>query len=123
MPFMSILDLTAIAVRIRALIARNDDVDVEATADRLHVEQHALSRSIQMQHPRPSLRVIAAIVREYGVDPSWLVYGEYDATAHALALERGASLTAEDVVRLVDSPKHVKPDDGPESHGQSQFSE
>lgn len=43
--------------------------------------------SIDELGPVPALAVITAIVREYGVDPTWLVTGEYDAQTHRMALE------------------------------------
>ena len=38
--------------------------------------------SIDELAPYPTVDVIAAVVREYGVDPTWLLVGEYDATSH-----------------------------------------
>ena len=117
------LDLLAIAERIRCVVAGNQaDVDLLASAERLRVDPQSLARSIRVEHPRPSLAVLTAIVRDYGIDPSWLVHGDYDLAAHALALEKGATITPDDVVRLVDSPRHVKVDDGPEHRAQGQLS-
>lgn len=110
-----VLDLMAVAERIRTLLAgTTNEVDLAASAARLRVDVQTLARSIRLDHPRPSLAVMAAIVREYGVDPSWMVYGTYDPTTHALASECGSAISPDDVLRLVDSPKYTKTDDGPE---------
>jgi len=102
------LDLTSIATRIRALLIRPNGDDLEAAASRLDVAPAALSRSLDPRFPRPSLSVITAIVREYGVDPWWLMYGDYNRETHALASEMGSAISRADVLRLVAPPRETR---------------
>jgi hypothetical protein len=109
-----ILDLRGIATRIAGLIAGQDLGDVPAMAARLGVNADALRRSVDPQAPRPSLDVLVAVVRRYGVDPSWLLYGEYDWSIHAESLEQANTLTSTDFLRLAESPRFVHPDEPPD---------
>ena len=108
------LDLLAITERIRGLITAQDREDIEGTARRLGVDVDALQRAMDVQAPRPSLFVLVAIVRAYGVDPSWLLYGEYDSGTHSASLEKGPALASSDFVGLVESPRFVPADEPPE---------
>lgn len=36
-----------------------------------------------------TVEVLTAVIREFGVDPTWLVTGAYDAGTHRAALETG----------------------------------
>lgn len=80
-------DRRAIAARLRGLIAGQDRGDVGETARRLHVEEVSLRMSIDEGSPFLTVDVLAAVVREYGVDPTWLLTGEYDPTTHRVTLE------------------------------------
>ena len=71
----------AIAERIRGLIG-GQDVSVSDAAQRLKVDELSMRISIDALAPYPTVDVIAAVVREYGVDPTWLLTGEYDAASH-----------------------------------------
>jgi len=104
-------DRAAIASRIRALLIQPNAVDLEATAKRLDVTRAALCRAIDPRLPRPSLTVITAIVREHGVDPWWLMYGDYSRETHALASEIGSGITGTDILRLVESSREKSIDE------------
>lgn len=93
-------DRVAIAERIRGLISGQDDGDPSLTAVRLGVDEVGLRMSIDDLAPNPTVDVIAAIVATYGVDPVWLLTGEYDAAAHRGILEDG-NTTLEAVSRLM----------------------
>jgi hypothetical protein len=108
------LDLDAIACRIRGLLAGGDGGDLKATARRLRVDSDALERSIDPVNPYPSLSVITAVVREYGVDPIWLTYGEYDPTVHGLIADKGPTVTPADLLLLLDSAQWTRPDESAE---------
>jgi len=71
----------AIAARIRGLIG-GQEVNAPDAAKRLRVDEVSLRISIDELAPYPTVDVIAAVVREYGVDPTWLLVGEYDSNTH-----------------------------------------
>ena len=79
---------TAIAARIRGLLSGQGDLGTLAAV--LRVDEIALRISIDELSPYPTMGVIAAVVREFGVDPSWLLTGEYNPAAHREALSAKA---------------------------------
>lgn len=101
----------AVASRIRGLLSgQGDPRDLAA---RLGVDEMALRISIDELSPYPTLGVIAAVIREYGVDPSWLLTGNYSATAHREALEASADdllLKVAAVARRsgIDTPRQLR---------------
>jgi hypothetical protein len=78
-----------IAARLRGLLSGQGEP--QALAARLRVDETALRMSIDLVSPYPTLDVIAAVVREYAVDPSWLITGEYDSGSHRAAIEAGTA--------------------------------
>jgi hypothetical protein len=94
------LDRRAIAARIRELIGPTDRGLLE-TAARLKLPEAALRLAVHDTGPHPTLEVLAAIVREYGVDPSWLLYGKYDQRALERALEAGIGFTESELVSIL----------------------
>jgi hypothetical protein len=60
----------------------------------------------------PTLSVIVAVVREFAVDPTWLLTGEYNAGTHRSAIDDPARAVSE-VVRRTE-PRTF--DGGPDSH-------
>jgi transcriptional regulator with XRE-family HTH domain len=90
-------DWNGIAARIRGLIRVQEGGDFRSVAARLGVRESSLRMSIQGDHPLPTVDVLAALVRIYGLDPSWVLTGEYDPATHRTALE---SNTAEIAVAL-----------------------
>jgi hypothetical protein len=81
-----IFDSPAIAARIRSLIFSQDAGDVGQAARRLLVDEVALRISVDELAPYPTLDVLAAVVEAYGVDPAWLITGEYDLKVHRVAI-------------------------------------
>jgi hypothetical protein len=81
-----------VAARIRGLLAGQDGGIVSGTARRLGVDEISLRMSVDELDPRPTLDVLLATVREYGVDPTWLISGEYDIAMHRRALEDDAAI-------------------------------
>lgn len=65
------------------------------TAKRLGIEEVSLRMSIDEDSPHPTVELLAAVIREYGVDPSWLITGDYNEATHRTAMESLASITAE----------------------------
>lgn len=91
-----------IAARIRGLLSGQGEVHV--VAERLRVHEVALRMSIDDTSPYPTLEVIAAVVRAYGVDPHWLVTGDYDSGAHRMAIQANTNelpAVLRDVIRKV----------------------
>jgi hypothetical protein len=95
------IDARTIAERIRGIIGGQDAGIIEATARRLSVSEVALRMSVDEHEPHPTIEVIAAVVREHGVDPSWLISGQYDSATHRAALGEEAALSRAELVRLV----------------------
>jgi hypothetical protein len=75
-----------VAARIRGLLAGQDGGDTSVAARRLHVDVTSLHMSIDEEAPYPTIDVIAAVIRQYGVDPCWLLTGYYDSLTHRQAL-------------------------------------
>jgi hypothetical protein len=94
------LDSREIAVRVRALIGGGD---VEHAAERLSVSERTLRISVDELAPRPTLEVLAAIIREYGVDPSWLLFGVYDSATHRAAMEYDGGMRPSDLLKFATS--------------------
>jgi hypothetical protein len=80
------IDRHAIAARIRGLIGGQDHGIIERTARRLEISEVTLRISTDELDPHPTLEVLDALVREYGVDPTWLMTGDYDAASHRRAI-------------------------------------
>src|SRR4051812_42372877 len=97
------LDSVGIAGRVRGLIGGRERGILEAAAERLGVSELALRLSTDDVSPHPTLDVLAALVREYGVDPCWLIYGEYDGATHRAAVEQGHRVTERNLLALAAS--------------------
>jgi len=81
---------------------------IEATARRLGVSEVSLRLSIDDLDPYPTIDIVMAMVREYGVDPSWLLTGEYDADTHRAAIDSETAFSATKLAGLIS--KHVTPE-------------
>ena len=84
---MAPFDRAGIGERLRGLLGGQDCGDLAATARRLGVEELSLRMSVDELSPHPTMEVILAMVREYGVDPAWLLTGEYHSSSHRAAME------------------------------------
>jgi len=82
-------DRLQVAARLRELTGGLEDDRVTAAAERLRIDELSLRLSLDDVSPHPTLEVMVAVVREYGVDPTWLLTGEYSAATHRRALEEG----------------------------------
>lgn len=80
-------DWHAIAARIRGLIRVPNDDELPAVAARLGVSERSLRMSVDGRAPLPTLDVVAAVVRVYGLDPSWVLTGQYNPSTHRIAPE------------------------------------
>lgn len=84
------VDRAGIAARLRGLLGGSENPDLAAVADRLGVEELALRMSIDELSPHPTVEVLAAVIRVYGIDPSWLLTGTYDANTHRSVMDGDA---------------------------------
>lgn len=103
MPYSGSLDSQAIAARIRGLLGGHEAGDLPSIAQRLGVREFVLRMCIDDLSPVPTLEVLAAIVNVYGVDPSWLLYGEYDSSTHRRAVSADRHVTPSNVLELASS--------------------
>jgi hypothetical protein len=89
-------DSQRIAARVRGLIGGQDGGNLAVVATRLGVSELSLRLTIDESSPQPTLAVLLAIIREYAVDPTWLLTGQYDAATHrqAMATDRAAAAEA-----------------------------
>lgn len=95
-------DRHAVAARLRELLAaRPGENDLRLDAVRLGIPEPTLRLSIDDRSPHPGFETIAAMVRVYGVDPHWLVTGEYDARVHRAAMEIAEKGSAEELEKLL----------------------
>lgn len=81
------LDWHGIADRIRGLIRTEDPRNLPVVAARLGVPELDLRATVDERAPLPGPVVISALVRVYGLDPSWVITGEYNPATHRVALE------------------------------------
>ncbi|MFL5612411.1 MAG: hypothetical protein ACJ796_01970 [Gemmatimonadaceae bacterium] len=85
--------IEAIAERVRAVLARQPGHTPDDVASMLHLEPDALRRLVEQREDTLDtaflIETVAAVVREFAVDPQWLLTGEYDGNAHRHALALG----------------------------------
>jgi hypothetical protein len=109
-------DRRSLAERIRCLISGTDGGSPEAVAVCLGVDEPSLRLAIDDSAPRASLDLLLAIIDHYGVDPAWLITGEYCSGTHAEALEcagdRRRNHVLRDLVRRLASPDPLRDDLG-----------
>jgi|SRR5581483_1341186 len=105
------VDVKQIGERIRGLIGGQDSGRLSATAERLGVSELSLRMSIDGDSPQPTIEVLLAIVRVYGVDPTWLLTGQYDAVTHRQAVAADRRKVA-NVIRELAARGRTS-DDGP----------
>jgi hypothetical protein len=82
--------IEAIAARVRAVV-RQPGHDLDHIAGTLGVAEADLRRLIE-EHERAIdtsflIDVLGAVVRVFGLDPKWLLTGEYDPAVHRRVLE------------------------------------
>jgi hypothetical protein len=81
-----------IAERLRKLLPAEDP---SAIAVRLGIEEVSLRMSVDELSPFPTIDVLAAVVAYYGVDPSYLLTGEYDVATHRKLVDADKSVIVE----------------------------
>ena len=84
--------ILAIAERVRLVISRQPGYRVDEVARTLNVPREELRRlldSDQSIDARSLIDIVVALVRESGIDPKWLLSGQYDGAMHRQALLLG----------------------------------
>lgn len=89
------------------------DLGLGDIARKLRVSELALSTSIDGADPHPTFEVLVAIVSAYGVDPAWLLTGEYDWAVHRQSLEddSGISNLLRATLAAAVNPRRSRPDE------------
>ena len=100
-----IIDWRAIARRIRGLANLSDAKVLAKTAARLGVSEQELTETIEAESPTSAVKVIRAAVRVYGLDPSWIIGGRYDAGTHRAAMQPDSAAFEEVMSRLLGEPR------------------
>lgn len=101
-----------IASRLRGLIGGQEQGDLGAVAARLGIDEVSLRMSIDPLAPYPTLDVLLAIVAHYGVDPTWLMTGEYSSASHRMAEEASTEKTHDamrELLRALQPPSSTPP--------------
>jgi hypothetical protein len=96
------LDKTGIASRLRGLIGGQNEGNHAEIARRLGVDEVSLRMSVDELSPYPTVDVLAAVVLAYGVDPQWLITGEYSSSTHRQTAEGSRDLAAESVRLMIE---------------------
>jgi hypothetical protein len=81
------VEWSAISDRIKAFIGMSDQAQLSTAAAKLGVEERHLRDAIQHQSRFSTLKVISAMVRVFGLDPSWVLFGKYDPATHRVAMQ------------------------------------
>lgn len=89
-----------VAARIRVLLATSRLAIAELAAQ-LGVIASELGASVDELAPYPTVDVLAGVVDYYGVDPHYLLTGEYNPETHGIALEGGREATRAVLGRLI----------------------
>jgi len=101
----------AVADRIRAVLALSDPSNLPVTARWLNVSDAALRAAIDPRWPEQTLDLLASIVQRQGVDPTFLITGDYNPTTHRAALENDREFIERLLIRIAagatDSPGFV----------------
>lgn len=103
-------DRFSVATRVRTLVDCQDDIDLAAIARRLRVDELEFRMTIDAESPRPTMDVLLAIIREYAVDPTWLLTGDYDSSTHRRAVDgdrSGLIEVVKDVARRHETPLNI----------------
>lgn len=117
---MRSFDRNGIATRLRGLLGTSSGEEIEAVATRLGVEELSLRLSIDEMSPHPTVEVLDAVIREYGVDPTWLLTGFYDSASHRIAMETGDTRAMlRDFIAMRPSPISEPPTEQFRAHGQN----
>jgi lambda repressor-like predicted transcriptional regulator len=86
------IDRSGVAARLRELLFASAPPGTGVIAETLGVRESMLRDSIDVARPHPWIEVLLAVIRRYGVDPTWILTGRYDHATHREALEDEGSV-------------------------------
>ena len=113
-------DRNAIASRLRSLLGEAGEIPFGDIAAKLGVEELSLRLSVDEISPHPTVEVLDAVIRVYGVDPTWLLTGQYDSGSHRMAVEAGnARAILRDFIAMRPSPISEPPPEHFRASGQN----
>ena len=98
-------DRAGVAGRIREIL-RNQKLSIEQAADRLRFDPADVRAALEGDL---TLSIIIGVVRYFGVDPTWVLTGEYEQWSHRAALEDPFTAVYE-VLRRLDRPRGMGAD-------------
>jgi hypothetical protein len=95
-----VIDWRQVGDRMRVLVGANDDTALSREADRLKIGEAGLRSITRRSSASMDLHTLAAVVRAYGLDPTWVLTGEYDSNTHRSALNADTDEIAGTLLRL-----------------------
>lgn len=98
------IDWAGVVGRIKGLVSISDQAQQQSAATLLGIDERHLRAAIQHESRLSTLKVVAAVVRVYGLDPTWVLTGHYDAATHRSALQGDSAAIDELLSRLVTKP-------------------
>ena len=76
------IDWLAVTQRLCDILPCRPDTDIPALADRIHGDVKVLEDAVEGRSRLATIRVLAAVVRTHGIDPTWVLHGSCDAAMH-----------------------------------------
>lgn len=95
-------DRAGVGSRIEEILV-NQGLSADDAAARLRTDQDSICAAVR---GAPTLSLLIAIVRGFGVDPTWLLTGEYNQHSHRASLEDPFEATYQALKRL-ESPREA----------------
>lgn len=96
--------IVSIAERVRAVVRRAQHQGVDALAPTLSLDREALRALVEETESAIDaaflIDAVAALVREWAVDPHWLLTGNYSGSLHREALLLGEDRTSKGFLAL-----------------------
>ena len=90
----------AVADRVRAVLALCVEDNLTTAARRLKVSESTLRIALDPNWPQQTLDILVAVVEQCGIDPSFLLTGEYNASTHRAALENDRAFVERLLIRI-----------------------
>jgi hypothetical protein len=105
------LDWAGVLDRIKGLVSMSDQAQQQVAATLLGIDERHLQAAVKHESRISTLKVVGAVVRVYGLDPTWILTGNYDAATHRIALQGDSAAIDELLSRLVTRPARTSAPD------------